>query len=237
MKAFVTVVTTTLLAALSPIAAANPNVGRLENFTFTLTDLDLTDGITPSLTLSSYGGPPSPSVGYYANEFGAPTLYKTLPGPGTVSFSLTAGSASGTMAADSHSGFASALLGNAPQKASISAAATAYWGYVLSPNTRLTMTANASIEQYSAEGTTQSFLHANSGYKTLSLDAKIGSRSETLTMLINSGASENTGNLGWGVYTMVKGPNPLPVPEPASYLMMGAGLALLGSLRKMRSKN
>lgn len=234
MKTLITVATTALLTALSPFASATQNFGRLDNFTITLTDLDLTDGITPSLTLSILTL--TPSAAYYPDNFGVPAIYKTLPGPGTASFSMSVGTASGTMAADGNSGYASALLGNAPEHASVSAAATAYWNYVLSPNTRVTLTANAAIEQYSAEGTTQSFLHANSIYSTLRLDATQGTKNAALSMVFDSGTLTNEGNLGWGVYTMAKDPNPLPVPEPASYIMMGAGLALLGGLRKLRAR-
>lgn len=234
MKTLITIATTALLTAIAPLASATPNLGRLDNFTITLTDLDLTDGITPSLTLSILTL--TPSAAYYPNNLGLPAIYQTLPGPGTASFSLAVGAASGTMATGGNSGYASALLGNAPEHASVSAAATAYWNYVLSPNTRVTLTANAAVEQYSAEGTSQSFLHANSIYSTLRLDSTQGSRSEALSMVFDSGNLVNEGNLGWGIYTMAQGPNSLPVPEPASYLMMGAGLALLGGLRKSRTK-
>jgi hypothetical protein len=226
----------TALTPLSTSALAQAALGTVSNFSVNLVDLDLNDGISPTLTLT----PSSSWVAalYYAQGTGSPDASNIIYTSGSAAISIPAGSATAFLG-DANA-FASAALNSTTGE--ITATSTQIWDFQLSAHTSLTLTAFAFGDQRTANGQTSSqvfisYADAATPYPTYLSDQLYvyqGLSGRLLSVAISTGADGLSGQLGFSARAEARAVT--PVPEPAPYALLGAGLALLGGLRKVRRR-
>lgn len=223
-----------LMVAAAPMAQAQSATAHFSGFSYVLNDLDLDDGITPELTLSNE------STYVYGSIYSLPTfdyVDRTYTfGVGEVSISNEQGVASA-----SHDGMAATstvqvygggnyFFGSASQS----------WQFVLTPNSEAVFSGFAAASgtndgSLSADGHSTLHAHyaipgaASSSYFFDSVFAFNGFDARELTLAIGSGAEQLVGAIGYAARTSG---SIAAVPEPETYAMLLAGLALVGGLSR-----
>lgn len=232
--------------------AATTATGTLSTLGFELTDLDLDDGIAPSI---SFGNGISWTLNVYSanqqsgvrenftivDHFGFP--------PADLSASVGPATSFASVVGDPRQRTAGISTSIHADVAGFSTAAGSIFGqYVLSPNTRLTLMADVALHgaidddrQEEAVASYSLVLRATIGgtsqvgeaaiVKVIRKDAPGGSEAflfeETMYVdLVNDTAQQVTGSLEAFIFAGGAG-IPSPVPEPAMWVMVLAGLAPL----------
>ncbi|RQP22517.1 PEP-CTERM sorting domain-containing protein [Piscinibacter terrae] len=257
------------LAASGAHAATSNASAQLGTLHFSVTDLDLTDGVTADYSLlQSVDGPAG--NGRSVARFGAAdviTVENRVEGPETfgayvpVSALSAAAQARVTLVPGGATAEASAIKDNAfAESGALSSTgylSSAPYAFTLelTANTALTITMDAATlasagtvcgilgdfcgsaasfvslsgrMRVAGEGTTESVLRSDAGFLSGSaFDAKTGLLTITL---FNHQAFTNSGWLDTSVYSTAS-----VVPEPETYALMLAGLALIAGLRRRRS--
>ncbi|MET0323466.1 MAG: FxDxF family PEP-CTERM protein, partial [Duganella sp.] len=278
---------TAAIAAMSAVVAMPAHAtatsnASFSNLTITLTDLDLNDGIAPSLTFGSYGKP-YVAVGthgwadeYISHEYSheAASLGGALAGSLIDPLSSAQVSLSG---ANTLAGFTT--MSTSGQAASTLDGHGAYYGYAsgsnpssraftLSPNTRLTVSVTASLSTtttlgYNLEADQEEFALASAllgltGYnqngeevadvRLYEMGSHFNVRDDGTTIgehydwsgmmsvqYSNLSAFATNGYLETGV--AISGLSAVaPVPEPETWGMLLAGLALVGAAGRRKSR-
>jgi hypothetical protein len=237
------------LAVLPGTAAAQATVAQssLSDFGYQLVDLDLADGIDPSVTFNTtFRGVLAAAVAD-ADEM---LYFDGAGGPeGDVSFGASAGSAAvqGWITADEIGTRGS--IGNAGEYLG---SAGWYADYTLSANTKLVFTGHATgsvergafvTDQYSAAGVAVLFSaveedgsSAQPYFSRTATDSGVpgwGNFDEWFTLdIVNDGDTA----LSSQMYIMLNANAEVasPVPEPSTWLMLGAGLALTAGIARRR---
>ena len=237
------------LALLPGMAAAQATVAQstLSDYGYELVDLDLTDGIAPSVTFNTtFRGVLAGAVANAGEQ-----LYLNGDGglEGDISFGSSAGSAAvqGWVTADEIGtrgsiGSAGEYLGSAGW----------YADYTLSANTKLVFTGHATgsvergafvADQYSAAGVAVLFSaveedgsSAQPYFARTATDSGVpgwGNFDEWFTLdIVNDGDTA----LSSQMYIMLNANAEVasPVPEPSTWLMLGAGLTLTAGIARRR---
>jgi len=264
-----------ILAAAVAAVLAMPGAARasatgqvtVDQFTYTLTDLDPNDGVTPSIVFLPAGSGSlwsGVSLGYnYNNAPGGANFpaVGTAPASGGLDrpgMSLR-GSVSGLgdPGAISLSAFASVdQAGGASGDAT--ADASAWLGFILSPNTALNLAVadhfiasavgypNDSIDRLTAELTVR--LRGQDGAFLGTFDDFVGVYGgedgvdrvgQVVGTYANTGSASLSGTLqlDGNVWAVAVGGPVAPVPEPANIAMLAAGLPLLLALRRRNGRD
>ncbi len=207
----------------------------LTSFSYQLIDLDPADGIAPSLTLS--GQNLIVSAAGFPDDSGDSDPSSTLLVPGTASVNMYYGSASSTFGTDGS--FATATASNHEAMA----VSISRWNFSLSAHTTVIFTAIGSASA-NYEGNMRAFgdaaifaqyrISPDVGYTTLQDDVFIssGNGGRPLSLSISSSDTELAGIVGNAAsaeaYSLT------PVPEPESYAMLLAGVAVLACCGRRR---
>lgn len=231
-----------IVATVAPAQAQTVSSGNLSDFSYTLVDLDLNDNITPVLTLRNELVFVEASV--YSADW---DLLDTnqIDENGAVSYTSNGSIALAAFDGTSMSG--SVTVGGAAQVPRLYGEGGVRWTFDLTANSMAIFTANASgfgtrtsdvvadgfaglFAYYRASpGSTHSFYRDN----LLAVD---GPASRSLALSISSGADQIT-NGGLSVYAGGDAEFlASAVPEPESYAMLLAGLAMVGGLAKRRRR-
>lgn len=228
-----------IAAAPASHAQASSNA-TIIGFSYTLTDLDLNDGVSPELTLTAPNYWILTAV--YPDGSGIPNPVNIIDHPGISSVDTASGSAVAIY--DGVAAWSVVTVNDqAPQFA---AHVINQWNFALSPNTSVTMTAYGSIHAEQA-GNLMTDAYASvfaaylatpaNPYETYvddSMYAYYGlDQGRELSVTFNSGAAELDGRLGFA--TTAYGQSLAPVPEPSSYAMLICGLVGL-AYTKRRTK-
>jgi hypothetical protein len=226
-----------LLLALSTAAAHAESTASaaLTGFSFQLIDLDPNDGIAASLTLS--GQNLIVSAAGFPDDSGDSDPWDTLRVPGTASVTMYYGSASSTIGTDGS--FATATASNHEAVAD----SISRWNFSLSAHTTVIFTAVGSASA-NYEGNMRAFgdaaifaqyrISPDVGYTNLqdAVFISSGNGGRPLSFSISSSDTELAGIVGNAAsaeaYSLT------PVPEPESYAMLLAGVAVLACWRWRR---
>ena len=231
-----------LLAAGSPAhAASNATSGSITQLSYQLIDLDLNDGITPSLTFTSTVNSQVASIGYNQRE----TLQSEAIGE------LTIANADGNVRSGVTSTSASASGALAPSVASgtgLYVTALRLQNFTLSANTGVTWSALGSLSaDHTASAGGSASVYFGGGLDDAADDvSERGSFGDSASTTLGSGVYQLGGYLASRVATIgyvsayveisnrafVEIP---PVPEPESYAMLAAGLLVVGAARRRKS--
>lgn len=219
----------------------------LSNIQFELIDLDLTDNITPSITFSRKLASESVILrsgndSVQGSSSGFNTISRTVPDA-----SVSAGATPTSLKVEAHAGTVTSNL-----NATASASQTMY--FVLSPSTRLSFSAQADAvlenegimmawSSASLGASIDMLINGVFGNETVSMtlrDTK-GERSRFLHGSIDTGASVGKGTLSASTSARFINASGMtvpmsPVPEPASYAMLAAGLLVIGATRRKARK-
>lgn len=239
------------LACATPVVQAASTVATLSQVNFTLIDLTPDDGIAASMTLLSAGSTVSAGIA-------------TIPGAGvdnvvTENGGLddilvhNQGAGTGTVAALQDGMLQS--MGSASGSGQFSAAAWVFANFALGANTQLVFNATAQLASGFALGNpydtgladvSVEFIDQQDGgpvgqyvsyynaLDTFATGAKSVQDNFTLTFT-NASASELYGRM---MLSVSASGQVSPVPEPSTWLMLGAGLALVaGAARRARKAN
>lgn len=228
-----------IFAAAPAAQAQTTATASLNGFTFSLLDLDLTDGITPSITLSNQNNWIATAA--YPDNSGYPSLIQIIDHPGTASISLPGGPA--TASYGNASGATSLTVNGAGPR--VSSDVIVQWDFVLSAHTSITLTGQGSVNNGNSNGL-QSWAQIFSAYRVAptdqyetylsdDLNSADGNGARGMSLTFNSGDAELNGRLGLYVNSQGQGQG-LPVPEPESYAMFLAGLAVIGGIVKRRQR-
>lgn len=227
------------MGAASTAAAQSTASASINNVNYQLIDLNPYDGIAPSIT---FGGLPAAAnvVLYGDTGYSIPVLSDGSLTYGPISISNASGSAfaeiqeaSGASRVEifSNSGFGASLT---------------EFSFVLSPNTRLIFTGDASVSAVTdpAGGNASATAYLQVGFSNeggttdvfnrstlLSTD---GDRSGHLLALIDSGAMAMNGTYAFATDSEASS-LAAPIPEPASVGMLLAGLGVLAGLQRRRA--
>ncbi|WP_223165070.1 PEP-CTERM sorting domain-containing protein [Massilia frigida] len=214
----------------------------LSNIEFVLTDLDLTDNISPSITFTYQviGG------AFYYSALGEPSPVDHIASYGAISRTVPSGGVSLSNAATSM--YAEAHADTLPDPLGVSSHTYQYSNFTLSPSTRLTFSARAdtfmdqdgltkalSIAGISGDLTT--YINGVSGRDafTMNLTNTHGQRSQLLQGVLETGRAVGRGRLSADASVQLSyfsGTPTSPVPEPATYGMLAAGLLVIGAARR-----
>ncbi|MCW7541969.1 PEP-CTERM sorting domain-containing protein [Aquabacterium sp. A7-Y] len=257
------------LLSLPALAASGHAQASLSHLTLTLVDLDLDDGIDPSISWGTlhFGG----SVAVYPSNQGVETPRTDGFTFSEGTYELAEGSSSSRLVVGADGSMSASAQFSDPGIVSTSGADAGYgstsWnGHwestvvpVLSPNTRLTLTAlgSASVSCESASGA-DCFSHQrrDGTYATLWLSINpygvdapgrsddmqlwapdtagtVLSETRQMTATFANTSSEAV-QFDLGVYVFASANSPSPVPEPGTYLLVGLGLAALGWVARRR---
>ncbi|MCE3607949.1 PEP-CTERM sorting domain-containing protein [Massilia sp. P8910] len=233
-----------LLACVPAQAASGNTSASLNNLQFQLIDLDLTDNITPSITFSNKGSYSTYSV-YSGNTIvdedtfsGYKTRSRSFPNGG---ISIASTPTSLTAQTHGNSGTSDLYVWSKTEQ---------NLSFTLSPSTRLLFSVQAEtlvdsdgLEQGSAYtyigGTLSTFINGVSGDDEFSsaLGITQGKRSRLLQGSLDTGVAYGTGMLTATTAASLKiSGQTSPVPEPATYAMLAAGLLVIGAARRKARK-
>lgn len=243
--------------AAGPAATGSVSFGQL---TYTLTDLDPNDGVTPSITflpLSTSGSPGSVNLEYFAGsgwksdnvaEVGRQPVAASLSGSGvTVSGSFSGLDDPGAWSLDAYGSVTGGASGQLEASTD-----SGEQDFVLSPHTSLTVTATAhealtidpgaSLANYStgalltllAQDPAGQLSYVASPYSLDGARAPYDFTASTSVTYANGNASSVDGSvyLSTDVTLIFAGSTVSPVPEPAQLMLFAAGLPLLLGLRR-----
>ncbi len=242
------IVASTVLFPVAQAQVASADVDMF-NISFRLTDLDLTDGITPSITITPLV-PSSPiRTSYSMYDDGVQAVYERLDDIGATDLSNAFGAASTSTGVDFMRASAR-YEGNRPGLTVFGGSSEYRFGFELTPSTSFAFSADltysamdpdAEIRASSAVSILGFFLEPAPGqadyvafqYEKLVQDGnfadqfygELRSSNESLLGYFNMRA-------GAGV---VANDSASPVPEPATYAMLFSGLVLVGARARMRS--
>lgn len=224
-------------AALTTLAAVSHAQGTssatLSGFTYTLIDLDPNDGITPSLTLTN----PDYWIATagYPDMTGYPDPVDIITAPGTAHVATATGSST-----SSYDGRAvSAITTVSGQSPRFSADAIVQWNFALTPHTAAVIMGYGSLAATSTadaamDGSAQLFAAYQSTYLDDTIYAYQGAnQSKVLNVTFSTGDTELDGRLGLSVSAAGQS-FAAPVPEPETYAMMIAGLAVVAYARRRK---
>ncbi|MDQ1924164.1 PEP-CTERM sorting domain-containing protein [Massilia pseudoviolaceinigra] len=218
----------------------------LNNIEFHLTDLDLTDNISPSIAFTSTDGGGS----YFFSAAGEPSPVDFVQGYGAISRIVPNGGVSLSNAATSM--YAEAHADTVPNPLGASSSTYQLLRFTLSPSTRLTFSAQAdtfmeqvgltkavSIAGISGDLTT--YINGVSGREVFSMNLTNtqGQRSQLLQGAFETGKAVGIGRLNAKAsveLSYFSGTPTSPVPEPATYGMLAAGLLVIGAARRKARK-
>lgn len=220
-----------------PAAAQSTASASIENFGFRLIDLDLHDGIAPSIT---FGPGVSYSVTSITDLNGNLVQQMRTDSFGPVGFNSMYGGGKGFTDAITASASLEVLSGSG-----YSNAVNAFY-FVLSANTRVEFTADALASSYFSASTGNSFAQAlmtgslkdSHGNLLTGADTDLNTRGSMtagpMFLSLSTQDSALSGSLIMKIET--NGSSMIsPVPEPASYAMLAAGASLLAGLARRRS--
>ncbi|MHA4869515.1 PEP-CTERM sorting domain-containing protein [Duganella sp. PWIR1] len=229
-------------AAMSASHAQGTASATLSSFTYTLIDLDLNDGITPSLTLtnSHYWI----ATAAYPDGSGYPDPVDIINYAGTAHV----GNATGNATSGYDGKTASAVTNVSGLSPRFSSDAIVQWNFALTPNTAAVIMGYGSINAEDKPGVAMdAYAQLFAAYKTnpgdlyeTYLDDSIfayydRNQSKVLNVTFSSGDSQLDGRLG--LFVSAAGQSfAAPVPEPETYAMLICGLVILASARR-RSKS
>lgn len=225
---------TMLTAAAMPVSHAQGTFSAtLSGFTYTLIDLDPNDGITPGLTLTN----PDYWIAAagYPDTTGSPNPVDIISTPGTAHVATGTGSAT-----SSYNNLAvSAITTVRGQSPRFSADAIAQWSFALTPHTAAVIMGYGSLAETSTadtamDGYAQLFATYDATYLDDSIYAYQGAnQSKVLNVTFSSGDAELDGRLG--LFVSAAGQSfAAAVPEPETYVMMIAGLAVVAYARRRK---
>lgn len=227
------------LAAAGAVQAQTTTSASLKGFSYQLIDLDTTDGISASLTLT-------PVSTWLAARGFDPGSYTPNP--------LQIVDEAGTASVANQTGSALATYDGSVMSTSQASTAPGYrmaadviqtWGFLLSPNTRVIFSAFASVSSQSSvdgyafggaglNGSTR----AADGYPSYYFDdirLSDGSESRLVSFSVTASQAGLSGMVRAGVSGSAEQYlTPLPVPEPSTYALLLAGLALVGTRLRRR---
>jgi hypothetical protein len=259
------------MIVISNAGAASSAASSLGNFHITLIDLDLSDGITPSLTLT-LAAPPTARVltldqdstltaagpfqsisnsnaGLYFSQSAAATGAGTLETLWLQAASQSNGANSGRydVASRASAGLLNfELSAHTGLRISADAAVSAASSGLIAGPDFTSAAAVATMDAYIGHEGAWEYAWAAAGAGVLDLrgqpDAllpKSDARIDTLTLVYdNATAGSKSGVLDFRVGAdLSQFPASAPVPEPAAYAMLGAGLLMLGALRARRRQH
>lgn len=232
-----------LLAAGSPAhAASNATSGSVTQLSYQLIDLDLNDGITPSLTFTSTVNRQLASIGYsdqretlQSEAFGELTIANAY---GNVRSGVTSTSASAS----------GALAPSVPDGTGLYVTAHRLQSFTLSANTGVTWSALGSLsaDHTASGGGSASVYFGGSLDDAVDDVSEYGHFGDSARTTLGSGVYQLGGYLASRVaatgyvsayveisnHAFVEIP---PVPEPESYAMLAAGLLVVGAARRRKS--
>jgi len=226
------------IAAAPASHAQAMSTATLSGFSYTLTDLDPNDGVTPNLTLTAPDYWIATAV--YPDGSGSPNPVDIIHQPGFSNVSTAAGNAIATY--DGVNAWSIVMLNeHAPQFASN---VINQWHFALTQNTAVTFTSYGAIHaEHAGDLTTDAYTQLfaayldspsapNETYLSDSLYAYYGlDQSRELNVTLSSGASQLDGRVGFS--TAAYGQSiPAPVPEPATYAMLIGGLFAIGYAKR-----
>lgn len=214
------------------------STATLSGFSYTLTDLDPNDGISPNLTLTA----PNYwiATAAYPDGSGYPDPVNIISQPG-ISYITTATGYAVASYDDFNASSVVMVNEHAPQHASN---VITQWHFALTPNTAVTFTSFGAIHaEHAGDLTTDAYAQLfaaylpspSAPYETYlddSLYAYYGqNQSRELNVTLSSGVSELDGRVGLG--TTAYGQSvAAPVPEPATYAMLVCGLVAIGYAKR-----
>ncbi|ATQ77673.1 hypothetical protein CR152_26580 [Massilia violaceinigra] len=230
-----------LAAALSGVAGqscAASASAQISNVRIELIDLDLNDQITPWI-----------QYGYRDYAMNAMLNdgqeFQEIYWPGSVLLSKPYGEAAamvsdGMMRSSVQISYSGQAGGD-----HFSAIGSDWRTFALSPNTQLRLTLSVSLQADHGQG--ESSRAVASIYGDVSafdqsgtpehfedrLQNVSGARTVDYRSTLSTGQSAGSGTIGWAAYSYAQG-RAAPVPEPASYAMLLAGLAAIGACRLRR---
>ncbi|NHZ62788.1 PEP-CTERM sorting domain-containing protein [Massilia genomosp. 1] len=232
-----------MLAYAPAHAGQGKATASLSNIQFELIDLDLTDNITPSITFSRKSASESVLIrsgsdNAQGSSSGFKSISRSVP-DATVSASATPTSVQVGAQAD-------------VVEANLNATATASqtMSFVLSPSTRLSFSAQADTvldnegimlawSSATLGASMDMLINGVVGNETVSMTLRNtkGERSRFLFGSMDTGASIGRGTLTASttarfINSLSMAPLASPVPEPASYAMLAAGLLVIGAARR-----
>ncbi|MFB9244023.1 PEP-CTERM sorting domain-containing protein [Massilia antarctica] len=234
------------MLACAPAHAAHAKAtASLNNIQFYLTDLDLTDNISPSITFSA-----KDAGGSFFFSSGEPSPVDFLQGYGAISRIVPNGGVSvsntpASMYAEAHAATVPAILG-------VGSSAYQFSRFILSPSTRLTFSAQAdafidkdgiekAVSSAGINGDFSTSINGVAGSEVFSMKliSTQGQHSQLLQGSFDTGAAIGTGRLyasaSVALSQYIVEP-PSPVPEPATYAMLAAGLLVIGAARRKARK-
>ncbi|MDM5181524.1 PEP-CTERM sorting domain-containing protein [Massilia sp. DJPM01] len=232
-----------LAAAWAPAQAASSTVAAsIDHFQYQLVDLDLADGISPSII---FGDERWSSETYGAGQ------HQSLAAPGTTSIVTAFGTSGttlsrGTMSSTASLNFPVPADGVKHRYGNRNSYAASF---TLSPNTQLIFTGVARLSEQLAQnfdysgsriamqGTLGDEADWTSTFKK-SYDANNGSATVNLYGILMSDAQARQGQFSLETAVSLSAPiAPIPsVPEPSSYAMLLAGTCLVGALARRRRR-
>ncbi|WP_167088788.1 PEP-CTERM sorting domain-containing protein [Massilia frigida] len=232
-----------MLACAPAQAAYSHASANLNNFQFQLIDLDLTDNITPSITFNF-----TQFDGYLTFLSGKQGGTRYLPDYGTISGAYATGSASATSAPTGL--HVEAHVNSVPSSLSVQVHTAQSLSFTLSPSTRLMFSAQADafLDQKGIDRASSTARMSGSLYSTINgvdgfsdfhtaLDSKEGKGSRLLEGALSSGAGVARGTLSASTtISLVHSGATSPVPEPATYGLLAAGLLVIGAARRKARK-
>lgn len=231
-KLYIAALTAAVLSTgLATSASAAVAKAEIKGFTIELIDLDLSDSITPSFTFNYQRGW---NGSYFDTSiYGARIYYESktpiqvqIGKTGVYMFPTENGLSSGATALDRYTG----------------ASSQAYlkYGFTLTPHTQVKLSATSSISTLQAGGSANArtwFGGRTAGDTPLFFDTLEstwgvdGASTKLFTGTFSSGDTALNGV--YGLYASVGASAP-PIPEPATYGMLLAGLGVLGMAARRR---
>ncbi|MDM5177442.1 PEP-CTERM sorting domain-containing protein [Massilia sp. DJPM01] len=230
-----------LAAALSSAAgqtgAASASV-QISNVRIELIDLDPNDQITPWVQFGYR------DVAMNANLNDGGELQEIF-WPGSVQLSRPYGEAAAMVGDGIMRSSAQIRDSRLAGGARVSALGSDWRMFELSPNTQLKLTLSVSLQADDGLGESSRAVASIYGYVSAfdqsgtpdQFDDKLqnfsGARTVDYRSTLSTGQAAGHGTIGWAAYSYAQG-SAAPVPEPASYAMLLAGLAAIGTCRLRR---
>lgn len=257
-------VTATVLLASGAARAAGPAVTGEVTFgqlTYTLTDLDPNDGVTPSITFlpwsTTSGSPGSVNLEYFAGsgwksdnavEVGRQPVAASLSGSGVTvggsfsglddprawsldTYGSVTGGASGQLDASTDSGEQDFVLS---PHTSLTVTATAHETLTIDPGTSVANYQTSALLTLLAQDPAGPFSYVAAPYSVAGDRAPYDFTASTSVTYANGNATSVDGSvyLSTEVILIFAGSTVSPVPEPAQPMLFATGLPLLLALRR-----